>query len=122
MAGEAAAQVRVRRIVAALELKRRPADGLEAIAELARSMEAELLGLFIEDIGLLHFAALPFACEVGAASAVPREVDFDAMEHSMRARAEELRLALAEVTETRMRKLLQSTRPILILPREPNSG
>lgn len=59
-------------------------------------MEAELLGLFIEDLELLHFAALPFAREIGAASALAREVDLAGMERLMRERADDLRRSLAE--------------------------
>ena len=88
--------MKVRRIVAALQLQGPASERVPAIADLARRMEAELLGLFVEDIDLLHFAALPFAHELGAASAVRRPVDVGAMERLMRARAAELRSALAE--------------------------
>ncbi len=88
--------MKVRRVVAGLRPQRRPRGDLEDIVELARSMEAELLGLFIEDIELLHFAALPFAREVGGATAMRREVDVAAMERFMRSCAEELRSGIAE--------------------------
>ena len=88
--------MKVRRIVAALHLQHPQGGRVAAIAELARRNEAELLGLFIEDIDLLHFAALPFACEVGAASALGRGIDVAAMERIMRVRADELRSRLAE--------------------------
>ena len=88
--------MRVRRIVAGLHPRRHPGDGLQEIAELARSMEAELLGLFIEDTVLLHFAGLPFTREIGAASGLQREIDVAAMERLMRVRAEELRGRLAD--------------------------
>ena len=167
--------MRVRRIVAALHSQHPPGGRVAAIAELARRTQAELLGLFIEDIELLHFAALPFACEVGAASALGRGVDVAAMERLMRLRADELRSELAEalagdhvpwsfrvergtlprrvlaagieqpgptlllppradldqeaqvvcfdeLTEPRLRSLLQGTRPVLIVPRSPASG
>jgi hypothetical protein len=165
---EAARAMKVRRIVATLQPQRPARQGVPAIADLARRMEAELVGLFVEDIELLHFAALPFAHELGEASAVRRRVDVSAMERQMRARAEELRAALAEaldegpvqwtfriergpvarqvlaagmeepgtlllppgvdpeedieavpaqeLTEARLREILQGTRPVLILP------
>ena len=62
-------------------------------------MQAELLGLFIEDAELLRFAALPFAVEVGLASAARRSLDLAAVERSLRAQAAELRLALATALE-----------------------
>jgi len=167
--------MKVRRIVAALHLHDPPGGRVAAIAELARRNQAELLGLFIEDIELLHFAALPFACEVGAASALGRSVDVAAMERFMRVRADELRTELAdalagehvpwsfrvergtlprqalaagieqpgptlllppqvdldqkaqvvcfdELTEPRLRSLLQRRRPVLIVPSSPASG
>jgi hypothetical protein len=91
--------MKVRRIVATLQPQRPARERVAAIADLARRMEAELLGLFIEDIELLHFAALPFAHELGGASAVRRQIDVDAMERVMRARAEELRTALVEALD-----------------------
>jgi hypothetical protein len=160
--------MKVRRIVATLQPQRPARERVPAIADLARRMEAELVGLFVEDIELLHFAALPFAHEVGGASALRREVDVAGMERMMHARAEELRAALAEaldegsvqwtfrvergplprqvlaagieqpgtlllppgvdpdeeiealpaeeLTEARLREILQRTRPVLILP------
>jgi hypothetical protein len=88
--------MKVRRIIATLQPQRPASDRVPAIADLARRMQAELLGLFVEDVELLHFAALPFAHELGEASAQRRQVSVDTMERQMRARAEELRAALAE--------------------------
>lgn len=67
----------------------------QAIARLAQDMQAELLGLFIEDEELLRFAALPFAAEVGLASAARRSLEPAAVERALRAQAERLRRALA---------------------------
>ena len=91
--------MKIRRIVAALQSQRPASERVPAIAELARRTEAELLGLFVEDIELLHFAGLPFAHEVGAATAQRRKVEVAAIERLMRARAEELRAALAAALE-----------------------
>lgn len=91
--------MKVRRIVATLQPQRPARERVPAIADLARRMEAELLGLFVEDIELLHFAGLPFAHELGEASAVRRQVDVSAMERQMRARADELRAALTEALD-----------------------
>lgn len=87
--------MKIRRIVAALQPQAPANERVAAIAELARRTEAELVGLFIEDIELLHFAGLPFAHEVGAVSALRRKVDAVALECLMRRRAAELRAALA---------------------------
>jgi len=66
--------MKIRRVIVGLEPASRNAAKLEAAARLAARMEAELVGLFVENIDLLHFAGLPFAREVGFASATRREV------------------------------------------------
>jgi hypothetical protein len=57
-------------------------------------MQAELIGLFVEDVDLIHFAGLPFASEVGYVSAARRTLDVNAMERSLRALAREAHDAL----------------------------
>jgi len=75
-----------RRIVVGLDARTRERE-LEAAAAFAGRLGAELAGLFIEDIDLLRFAALPFAHEIGVASAARLKLDLDAMERAMRALA-----------------------------------
>jgi hypothetical protein len=88
------AEVRIRRIVAGFDAGGcRPAT-LQAIAALAADAQAELLGLFIEDEGLLQLARLPFAAEVGYPSAALRSLERAALERALRARAESLRAVL----------------------------
>lgn len=87
----------VRRVIVGLDSRERAA--LTAAAALAAELEAELVGLFVEDPDLLSFAALPFAREVGFASATRREIDRAAMERSLLALAEELRRACAAATQ-----------------------
>ncbi|MDH5286960.1 MAG: hypothetical protein OEX23_10045 [Betaproteobacteria bacterium] len=76
--------MRFRRIVAALDTARPAALGT-AIG-LARALEAELVGLFVEDAELLDLAALPFG-EVGYLSPMRRELDVGRMERGLRAKA-----------------------------------
>lgn len=87
----------IRRIVVSMESAPQDRAALEAAADIAARLQAELVGLFIEDIDLLHFAALPFAREVGFPSATRRPLDVSAMERSLRSLAEEGRRALAEI-------------------------
>ena len=87
----------IRRIVVSMESAPQDRAALEAAADIAARLQAELVGLFIEDIDLLHFAALPFAHEVGFPSATRRPLDVSAMERSLRTLAEEGRRALAEI-------------------------
>ncbi|MCC7081871.1 MAG: hypothetical protein IT530_14450 [Burkholderiales bacterium] len=86
--------MKVDRIVAGLHPGHRSARVLEAAAKRAHALDAELVGLFIEDIDLLHFAAMPFACEIDTVSGRRRSVDRAAMERYMSVRAAEMREAL----------------------------
>jgi len=87
----------VRRVIACFA----PGGGAAAgeVARLARDLRAELLGLFIQDEALLRFAALPFAAEVGFASAATRALDPAALERALRAQAAALERAIAAVLD-----------------------
>jgi nucleotide-binding universal stress UspA family protein len=87
----------LRRIVVGLDAGPRGRAALEAAAQLAARMQAELVGLFVEDIDLLHLAGLPFAREVGYPSAALRRLDVAAMERALRATALEVQRTLAAV-------------------------
>jgi len=89
----------LRRIVVGLDAGPRDRTALEAAARLAERMQAELVGLFVEDIDLLHLAGLPFAREVGYPSAALRQLDVAAMERALRATAQEVRRTLAAIAE-----------------------
>jgi len=69
---------------------------LTAAAQLAQSAGAELAALFIEDINLLRLAELPFAQEIGMASATMRRLVSADVERALKRQAGELRHALAE--------------------------
>jgi len=86
--------VTAQRIVVALDAGT-PARDLDAAVALAGRTGAELLGLFVEDIELIRFAALPFAREIGAASAARRELDVASVERALRALANEAERLLA---------------------------
>jgi nucleotide-binding universal stress UspA family protein len=81
----------IRRILIAVDVSASGIAALEAVVAFASRMEAELLGLFIEDINLLRLAALPFAREVSFLSARTRRLGGAEMERALRAQA-----ALAE--------------------------
>jgi nucleotide-binding universal stress UspA family protein len=86
--------VKIRRIIVGLDSVPSNRALLEAAVELAGKAEAELVGLFVENIDLLHFAGLPFAREVGFASATRRVMDVEAMERCLRALAKEAQRTL----------------------------
>jgi nucleotide-binding universal stress UspA family protein len=72
---------------------------LRAACSLASQLEAELLGLFVEDINLLRLAELPFGREVLYGSLETRRLDPALMERQLRAQAERARRALQAAAE-----------------------
>ena len=85
----------IRRILVALDASPHSLAALEAAAELAAGLKAELLGLFVEDINLLRLAELPFAREMGVFSTTRRQLDILEVERELRAQASRARRALA---------------------------
>ena len=75
------------------------AAALAAAAQLARSAGVELAALFVEDINLLRLASLPFAREMGAASAALRQIDAAGIERALTVQAAQLKSALAEAAQ-----------------------
>lgn len=68
---------------------------LHAAAALARRLDAELAGVFVENVNLLRMAALPFAREYALASAVGRRVEAGEIERTLRRQADAMRSALS---------------------------
>jgi len=89
----------IQRILVAIDASRHSLAALEAGADLAAHLEAELVGLFVEDTNLLRLAELPFAQEVGTFSANRRWLDPEQVERQLRAQAERTRRALAAQAE-----------------------
>jgi len=92
--------VSIRRIIVVQE-PARSARALDVVAEAAAALQAELLGLFLEDVELLRFAGLPFAREIGA-STRSRGLDVQIMERQLRSEAETARRALATAAEGKL--------------------
>ncbi len=93
MNGKAAA-FDVRRIVVALDAASGSAESLEAAAEIAERLSAELIGLFVEDVNLLRSGALPFVRQVSVRSGMWQDFDAHSIEREMRAGAAEARRLL----------------------------
>lgn len=87
-------EIVIRRILVALDASTHSLAALEAAANLAASLHAELIGLYVEDENLLHFAGLPFAQEVRSPTAHRRSIDSDRMEQELRLEASQARHAL----------------------------
>lgn len=84
----------IRRILVALDASTSSLAALEAAAELAANLEAELIGLYVEDVNLLYLAGLPFAHEVRPSSAIRQRMSSDKMEQDLRLQASQARRAL----------------------------
>ncbi len=93
-----------RRIVVLLDASAPGRAALEAAAARAAELKAELVAVFVEDADLLNVAGLPFAREIGFASAISRTMDAAAMERSLRALAQEARRSVESIAK---RKPLQ---------------
>jgi len=84
----------VRRVLVALDASDTSLAGLQVAVDLAVRLQAELQGLFVEDINLLRLASLPFSSEVVYAAPGARRLDPAAMERALHAQAERLRQRL----------------------------
>lgn len=103
--------MRARRILVALDGSPESRAALVSAARLAIPAEAEITGLFVEDVELLRLAGLPFAREAGVSSGVFRRLDLDDIERRFRLAAERAREALREVAgETGVRSSFRVTR------------
>lgn len=99
MARPPADQAAVGRILVALDGAEVALDALFTAFFLASRLQAELHGLYVEDIDLLRLAGLPFARSVGHASARPQPLDFASLERAFRQQAERMRALMEEMAE-----------------------
>lgn len=91
----------IRRILVALDASRDSRAALQAAAELAALLEAELSGLFVEDEDVFNLAGLPFAREFGYGGPGQRALDRATLERQFRIVAEEARRALERAAAAR---------------------
>jgi nucleotide-binding universal stress UspA family protein len=91
----------IRRILVALDASPTSRFAIRTAVDLAERFEAELVGLFVEDVNLLRVARLPFVREVGAFSLSARRLDPNDLQRQLRAQAEQMRRSLAVAAELR---------------------
>lgn len=87
------------RVLLTLQTSEPAPDLLSTAIALARSLPAQLAGLFVEDIDLLRLAALPFTREVGAASGTVRPIDLPDVERAFKRQAEHAKRSLAHAAQ-----------------------
>jgi nucleotide-binding universal stress UspA family protein len=88
-------------IAVAIDCSPHSKASLEAAAEMAVRLKAELIGIFVEDINLLHMAGLPFAEEIRLYSATTEKLDTAQLERMLRLQAQQARELLRHTAETR---------------------
>jgi len=89
------------KILVALDAASAGIDTLAAAADLAAQLQAELQGLFVEDLNLLRLASLPFAQEISLTPPVVRPLNLAALEQTLRDVASRVRQSLSEHAERR---------------------
>jgi nucleotide-binding universal stress UspA family protein len=78
---------KIQRILVAVDASPHSRAALEAAGELAARFDAELLGLFVEDLNLLRLAGLPFTEEMGLFSAQRRRLSTGTLQRQIRIQA-----------------------------------
>ena len=91
----------VRRVLVALDSATPGTVLVEAAVDFAKYIEAELEGLFVEDIDLMRLAELPFAQALSLPAGLPQPLDLAVLEGELRALAAGAQHAL----ETRAREM-----------------
>ena len=87
---------RIGKVLLTLDVSPRSRTALETAAALAAELDAELAGLFVEDINLLRVGGLPFTRELGFLSHDSRTFALEDVEQALRREAEEAQHLLAE--------------------------
>lgn len=91
----------IRRILVALDATAESLAALDAAADLAERLRAELLGLFVEDIDLVNLAALPFTREIDLAAGTVADINLHTVERQFRVQKKKVRSALEKAAEAR---------------------
>lgn len=77
----------IKRILVAIDASPNSLAALETAARYASRFQAELVGIFVEDINLVRLSEMPFACEMGYYSATRRPLDYSEVIRQMRVQA-----------------------------------
>lgn len=89
----------IRRVLVALDTSPSSMAAARAAARLASRFEAELVGLFVEDLDLLHLTNSPMARHVDLLTASSETVESLDVERQLRAQAGRARRALAQLAD-----------------------
>lgn len=86
-----------RRILVGLDASRLSSEVQKAAAKIASFLKAELDGLFVEDINLIHLAQLPFTEEIRALTSQPAPLDAEDIQKRLKTQATLLRYELEQI-------------------------
>lgn len=89
----------IRSIAVALDCSAHSRASLAAAAEMASRLQAELIGIFVEDMNLLRMAELPFIEEIRRYSSTTGKFDTKQLERLLRIQANEARDLLTRTAE-----------------------
>lgn len=104
----------IRRILIALDASPASRAALELAADLAIRYQAELIGIYVEDINLLRTAEIPFTKEVGFYSASSRQINTSHLERELRAHARRVEQMLSSIAQrANLRWSFRSTRGVI---------
>ena len=92
---------RIERILVAVDASSHSLAALEAAAELASSLELELVGIFIEDINLMRLAELPIAVEIDVATGHIHRIDPARLRRQIAWRARRAESMMAQLAQQR---------------------
>ena len=90
---------RIARVLLALDAASHAPASVESAVQLAARLQAELLGLFIEDADLLRSAQLPFSQEVGLSTASERHLGGGELERALHSFALQTERELGEAAD-----------------------
>jgi nucleotide-binding universal stress UspA family protein len=104
----------IRRILVALDASPASLAALDLAADLAVRYQAELIGIYVEDINLLRSADIPLVKETGYYSATTRQIDSPQIELQLRAQARRVERILASIAQkANLRWSFRSTRGVI---------
>ena len=104
----------IRRILIALDASPSSQAALELAAELAVRHQAELIGIYVEDINLLRSADISITEEVGGYSAISRRVDSQQIESELKAQAKRIEEMLSSIAgRAKLRWTFRSVRGLI---------
>jgi nucleotide-binding universal stress UspA family protein len=89
---------RIQRILVAIDASRHSLAGLQAAVDLAEKIDAELVGLFVEDINLLRMGGMPISSQMGRYSMRRRQISADEVLRQLRTQASWARQAFERLS------------------------